>query len=50
MSIFNLHSEVVSDYHDFVRSFFTVVDALAREFIKRELDDLEGGGTINRSI
>lgn len=37
MSIFNLHSNVVSDYRDFVRSFFSVDDARAREFIEREL-------------
>ena len=37
MSIFNLHSNVVSDYRDFVRSFFTVADDRAREFIDRKL-------------
>ncbi len=37
MSIFNLHSNVVGDYRDFVRSFFTVSDDRAREFIEREL-------------
>ena len=39
MSIFNLHSTVVADYRDFVRSFFTVADARAREFIDHELLD-----------
>src|SRR6266404_4903919 len=37
MSIFNLHSNVLADYRDFVRSFFTVDDDRAREFIEREL-------------
>ena len=37
MSIFNLHSSVLADYRDFVRSFFTVADDRAREFIDREL-------------
>ena len=35
MSIFNLRSNVLSDYRDFVRSFFTVSDDRARQFIKR---------------
>jgi ATP-dependent helicase YprA (DUF1998 family) len=39
MSIFNLHSTVVEDYRDFVRSFFTVADTRAREFIDHELLD-----------
>src|SRR6266404_7704050 len=37
MSIFNLHSNVLADYRDFVRSFFSVVDDRARAFIEREL-------------
>src|ERR1035441_4744685 len=37
MSVFNLHSNVLADYRDFVRSFFTVADDRAREFIDREL-------------
>ncbi len=37
MSIFNLHSNVLDDYRDFVRSFFTVADDRARELIEREL-------------
>src|SRR5437660_706208 len=37
MSIFNLHSNVLADYRDFVRSFFSVADDRAREFIEREL-------------
>ena len=39
MSIFTLHSSVVGDYRDFVRSFFTVADDRAREFIDHELLD-----------
>lgn len=37
MSIFNLHTDVLADYRDFVRSFFSVADDRAREFIEREL-------------
>lgn len=37
MSVFTLHSTVLADYRDFVRSFFTVADDRAREFIDREL-------------
>jgi Lhr-like helicase len=37
MSIFNLHSNVIGDYRDFVRSFFSVDDDRARDFIEREL-------------
>ncbi|MBI2929601.1 MAG: hypothetical protein HYY24_28390 [Verrucomicrobia bacterium] len=37
MSIFNLHATVLDDYRDFVRSFFTVADDRARDFIEREL-------------
>jgi Lhr-like helicase len=37
VSIFNLHSSVLADYRDFVRSFFSVADDRAREFIDREL-------------
>jgi hypothetical protein len=37
LSIFTLHSSVVEDYRDFVRSFFTVADDRAREFIEHEL-------------
>src|SRR6266446_2401123 len=37
MSIFNLHSNVLADYRDFVRSFFSVADDRARAFIEREL-------------
>jgi hypothetical protein len=37
MSVFTLHSTVLADYRNFVRSFFTVADGRAREFIDREL-------------
>src|SRR5258708_27092395 len=37
MSIFNLHSNVLADYRDFVRSFFSVADDRARDFIEQEL-------------
>src|SRR6266849_1237719 len=39
MSIFNLHSRVLDDYRDFVRSFFSVADDRARAFIDHELDE-----------
>jgi hypothetical protein len=31
MSIFDLHSSVLADYRDFVRSFFTIADGRAAE-------------------
>jgi hypothetical protein len=37
MSVFTLHANVLADYRDFGRSFFTVADDRAREFIDREL-------------
>ena len=37
MSIFNLHAAVLDDYRDFVRSFFTVADDRAREYVSRAL-------------
>ena len=37
MSVFTLHSNILGDYRDFVRSFFSVADDRAREFIDREL-------------
>jgi hypothetical protein len=36
MSIFSLHPSVPGEYRDFARSFFTVDDDRAREFIERE--------------
>jgi hypothetical protein len=37
MSIFDLHDQVLGDYRDFVRSFFTVADANARAYVERAL-------------
>ena len=37
MTIFDLHSAVVDDYRDFVRSFFTIADERTREFVERTL-------------
>ena len=37
MSIFNLHSAVLADYRDFVRSFITIADECVREFVERAL-------------
>ena len=39
VSIFNLHSAVLGDYHDFASSFFTVADARVREFVERSLNE-----------
>ena len=38
MSIFDLHSHVIADYRDFVRSFITIADELAREVTDHSLD------------
>ena len=37
MSIFNIHSQVLADYRDFVRSFFTVADERACQFVEHAL-------------
>ena len=37
MSIFDLHSAVLADYRDFVRSFFTITDERARQFVEHAL-------------
>jgi len=37
MSIFDLHSQVLADYRDFVRSFFIVADERARQFVEHAL-------------
>ena len=37
MTIFDLHATVLGDYRDFVRSFFTIADERAREFVDRTL-------------
>ena len=39
MSIFDLHSQVLADYRDFVRSFFTIADDRTREFVDHALDE-----------
>jgi hypothetical protein len=39
MSVFDLHSQVLADYRDFVRSFFTVADDRAREYVAHALDE-----------
>lgn len=39
MSVFSLHSAVLRDYRDFVRSFFSVADERARAFVTRALDE-----------
>jgi hypothetical protein len=42
MSIFNLHSRVVADYRDFVRSFFTIADDRARQDVEQALVEEAG--------
>lgn len=37
-SIFDLHKLILDDYRSFVRSFFTVADPRAREFIERSFE------------
>jgi hypothetical protein len=37
MNIFDLHTVVLADYRDFVRSFFIVADERARQFVERAL-------------
>ncbi|GJQ20268.1 MAG: DEAD/DEAH box helicase [Bacteroidia bacterium] len=37
MSIFNLHTSVLEDYQNFVRSFVTIADDRARQFVDRTL-------------
>lgn len=39
MSIFDLHSQILADYRDFVRSFFTIADPNVRAFVDRSLDE-----------
>ena len=38
MSIFDLHARVLADYRDFVRSFFTIADTRAKQFLDEQLD------------
>ena len=39
MNIFDLHTNVLTDYGDFVRSFFSIADDKAREYVDRALID-----------
>lgn len=39
MTIFDLHSAVLADYRDFVRSFLLIADERARQFVDRALDE-----------
>jgi hypothetical protein len=38
MSVFEPHSQVITDYRDFVRSFITIADERARDFVDHSLD------------
>ncbi len=38
MTVFDLHSRVLTDYRDFVRSFITIADERIREFVDHSLD------------
>ena len=37
MSIFDLHTAVLDDYRDFGRSFFSIADDRARDYVERAL-------------
>ncbi|MCS6948436.1 MAG: DEAD/DEAH box helicase, partial [Steroidobacteraceae bacterium] len=39
MNVFDLHAAVLADYRDFVRSYFTIADERARDYVNRALDD-----------
>src|SRR5262245_43483082 len=39
MSIFDLHRSVLADYRDFVRSFFTIADERAQEYVELALNE-----------
>lgn len=39
VSIFDLHSQVLADYRNFVHSFLLITDERAREFVSRALDE-----------
>jgi ATP-dependent helicase YprA (DUF1998 family) len=41
VTIFDLHSAVLADYRDFVRSFFLIADDRARAFVDRALEDVQ---------
>jgi len=38
VNIFDLHSSVIGDYRDFVRSFFSVLDERARAYVEQALE------------
>ena len=38
MSIFNLRERVLADYRDFVRSFITIADPRAKQYLDEQLD------------
>lgn len=38
MTLFDLHSAVLTDYRDFVRSFLLIADERARQFVDDALD------------
>jgi hypothetical protein len=39
-TIFDLHSSVLADYRDFVRSFFLIADERARAFVEQVLKQI----------
>jgi ATP-dependent helicase YprA (DUF1998 family) len=39
MTIFDLHTSVLTDYRDFVCSFFTIADKRAQEYVERALNE-----------
>jgi hypothetical protein len=43
MSIFDLHTQALADYRDFVRSFFTIADDRAQQCVEQAL--IEGNRT-----
>jgi hypothetical protein len=45
VSVFTVHCNVLADYRDLVRSFFSVADDRVRKFIKRELAELDARPT-----
>ena len=38
MNIFDLHSDVLADYRDFVRSFLVIADERVRQFVHHALE------------
>ncbi len=39
MNVFDLHSQVIADYRDFVRSFFLIADDRVRAYVDQALDE-----------